>query len=629
MGGPALTSFVIYIGGVLALAWLANRLLSERNFLSEYFLGGRSLGVWAFALTFAATSASGGSFTGFPSKIYSHGWILALWIGSYMVVPICMMGLLGKRLNQVARISGAITVPDVFRDRFNSTAFGLLATALIVFFMSFNLVAQFKAGSLILKTLLDGVELFQSSALRLGISVTDWPLLGGVDPQYLLCLLVFGVVVVLYTTYGGFHAVVWTDVLQGVVMVIGVVVLLPLTLHQAGGLQRVTEEMAQMTPPRSGVVELAVAPDEQERVVAGGKWAWIEGEGGQRTLVRLAESVIIGSQTDRVANVRVLELTTPSQIERVAISDQTVWLDSEMKLMDLRTTPYASGEAPGAYVTGPGPSQHEVDGFLPLSLAVSFFIMWAIAGSGQPSGFVRLMAFRDSRTLRHAIATVTIYYSLIYFPLILIFCCARVLLPGMETESDRIMPAMVIFVTDHAGLAWLGGLVVAAPFAAVMSTVDSFLLMISSALVRDLYQRTLRPDAQERIVRRLSFGVTMLVGFGAVLGAIDPPRFLQDIIVYTGSGLAACFLAPTVFALYVPRSTTAGCMAGMLGGFGTHLAMYGAGIFAHGSFFRPVHLFGLDPILVGLAVSFLITFVVTRATPPPPASQVERYFYQA
>ncbi|MDP7447989.1 MAG: hypothetical protein QF689_05310, partial [Candidatus Latescibacteria bacterium] len=240
MGGPALTSFVIYIGGVLALAWLANRLLSERNFLSEYFLGGRSLGVWAFALTFAATSASGGSFTGFPSKIYSHGWILALWIGSYMVVPICMMGLLGKRLNQVARISGAITVPDVFRDRFNSTAFGLLATALIVFFMSFNLVAQFKAGSLILKTLLDGVELFQSSALRLGISVTDWPLLGGVDPQYLLCLLVFGVVVVLYTTYGGFHAVVWTDVLQGVVMVIGVVVLLPLTLHQAGGLQRVT-----------------------------------------------------------------------------------------------------------------------------------------------------------------------------------------------------------------------------------------------------------------------------------------------------------------------------------------------------------------------------------------------------
>ena len=127
-------------------------------------------------------------------------------------------------------------------------------------------------------------------------------------------------------------------------------------------------------------------------------------------------------------------------------------------------------------------------------------------------------------------------------------------------------------------------------------------------------------------MRRLSFAATLLVGTGAVLGAIDPPRFLQDIIVYTGSGLAASFLAPTVFALYQPRANTPGCMAGMLAGFGTHLAMYGAGIFAHGSFFRPVQLFGLDPILVGLAVSFLVTYITIHATAPPPAELVQRYF---
>ena len=133
---PALVTFTLYIVAVLVLAWLANRLLQHRSFLSEYFLGSRSLGMWAFAMTFAATSASGGSFTGFPSKIYTHGWVMALWIGSYMVVPICMIGILGKRLNQVARISGAITVPDVFRDRFASPALGILTTSLIVFFMA-------------------------------------------------------------------------------------------------------------------------------------------------------------------------------------------------------------------------------------------------------------------------------------------------------------------------------------------------------------------------------------------------------------------------------------------------------------------------------------------------------------
>ena len=145
-----------------------------------------------------STSASGGSFTGFPSKIYSHGWVLALWIGSYMVVPICMMGLIGKRINQVARISGAITVPDVLRDRFQSPAFGLMATTLIVFFMAFNLVAQCKAGSLILKTLLEGVDTFQQLALSLGAVVGDSGYCAGVDPQYLLCLMVFGLVVVVW-----------------------------------------------------------------------------------------------------------------------------------------------------------------------------------------------------------------------------------------------------------------------------------------------------------------------------------------------------------------------------------------------------------------------------------------------
>ena len=156
----ALVTFLIYTLAVFGIAALSNQLLKSKSFISEYFLGSRGLGVWAFALTFAATSSSGGSFTGFPAKIYTHGWILALWIGSYMVVPICTMGLIGKRLNQVARTSGAITIPDVLRDRFNSARFGLLTVVLIVFFMSFNLVAQFKAGALILKVLLNDVDIF-------------------------------------------------------------------------------------------------------------------------------------------------------------------------------------------------------------------------------------------------------------------------------------------------------------------------------------------------------------------------------------------------------------------------------------------------------------------------------------
>ena len=619
-GSAALYTFVGYIMAVFVLAWVANRLLKERSFLSEYFLGSRSLGVWAFALTFAATSASGGSFTGFPSKIYSHGWVLALWIGSYMVVPICMMGLIGKRINQVARISGAITVPDVLRDRFQSPAFGLMATALIVFFMAFNLVAQCKAGSLILKTLLEGVDAFQQLALSLGAVVGDSGYCAGVDPQYLLCLMVFGLVVVVYTAYGGFHAVVWTDVMQGVVMVVGVVIMLPLALYQVGGLEKATKDMAQMLPPERGTATLRTA--DGAYVVPAGAWLQTEGR-----VLRTAAAAVIPA-AGAVEGVAVLEIATPHEVERLLGESGRFAEHAIVQVEDIATAPHAYGsDAPGSYVSGPGPSRGAADGFLPLSLAVSFFFMWAIAGTGQPSNFVRLMAFDSARTLRFSIATVAVHYSLIYFPLIIIFCCARILLPGMEAESDRIMPAMVVFLTDNAGVAWLGGLLVAAPFAAVMSTVDSFLLMISSALVRDVYQRNVRPDVSEEKLRKLSYLCTVCIGVGAVVASVNPPQFLQDIIVYTGSGLAACFLGPVVFALYWPRATEGGCMVGMAGGFLVHLSLYAAGSVVDGSFFAPVRVLNMDPILWGLGASFVATYVGCLVMGEPEEGLVRTYFY--
>jgi Na+/pantothenate symporter len=713
----ALVTFSIYTLAVFGLAVVSNRLLKSKSFLSEYFLGSRSLGVWAFALTFAATSASGGSFTGFPAKIYTHGWILALWIGSYTVVPICTMGLLGKRINHVARISGAITVPDVLRDRFNSRKFGLLAVGLIVFFMSFNLVAQFKAGSIILKVLLSDVEIFKAIAASVS-GITGEDSFFGNDSQYLVCLLFFGVAVIVYTTYGGFHAVVWTDVLQGVVMVIGVLILLPLAISAVGGLGNATKQMADMTPPRRGyaTVEFAgeLKKDDEGQPVAieFNKDTWIKFEDGDNTRVfRVANAFKVRSDNSQVEDVQALEITTPEEVDRIlageldinfdehltvtgfsnadekigtltaslesaATSDVTLAKGTWFKLVSkdgeerhlvsvaaavvktgntsttvsirepvnerigdvseysvskvvVKPVSYAYGAGKkGVYVTGPAPHPTQIDGFLPLSIAISFFFMWAISGAGQPSNMVRLMAFKDTKTLQRSIFAVAIYYTAIYLPLVLIFCCARVLMPGMEAEPDRIMPQMAIFLTENVGAGWLGGLLIAAPFAAVMSTVDSFLLMISSAVVRDIYQRNINPQATEKRLKLLSYACTLLVGTIAMVVAINPPDFLQDIIVYVGSGLAACFLAPVVFGLYWPRSNETGCISGMLAGFAAHLSMYIAGAFTNGSFFQPHRLFNVDPIIVGLATSFLVTYVATLVSAPPPAEIVRKYFYR-
>lgn len=622
----ALVTFIIYTLAVFGIAAMANRLLRGRSFMSEYFLGSRGLGMWAFALTFAATSASGGSFTGFPAKIYTHGWILALWIGSYMVVPICTMGLIGKRINQVGRISGAITVPDVLRDRFNSPGLGLLSTVLIVFFLVFNLVAQFKAGSVILATLLEGVSVFQSATTWLGDIMPAWSILADaqgnpIDAAYLLCLIAFGVMVVVYTTYGGFHAVVWTDVMQGIVMVLGVAIMLPLALSQVGGLERATRELARLKPPQAVQVtlsETARAASTDGVIKAGTVLTWQDPSSDTTRLVRFPRDTAATEENGTAWPA--LEYTEAIEVEKFS-TDADAALSAGVTGIEVTQT--------FSYVTGPGPNPSDVSGFLPLGVAISFFFMWAISGSGQPQYMVRLMAFNNSRTLRRAIITVTLYYSAIYFPLVLIFCCARVLMPGMQDQADRIMPAMAVMLTSNIGAGWLGGLLVAAPFAAVMSTVDSFLLVISSAIVRDVYQRNINPDASEQTIKRLSYLTTLLVGIIALVGAINPPQFLQDIIVYVGGGLAACFLFPVVAALYWKRANTVGCLAGMLGGFAAHFAMHLIGMQVYGSFVNAYRLFGMDPVVIGLFVSMLAVVFITPLGPAPSQELVHKYFYRS
>ena len=118
VGYGTLAALVLFILASMWIGMLANKAMQSGTFMKGFFLGNRGLGAWALALT--ATVQSGGTFMGFPSLVYTHGWIVALWIFGYMVVPITGFGVLGKRLAQLSRKTGALTVPDMFRARFNS-----------------------------------------------------------------------------------------------------------------------------------------------------------------------------------------------------------------------------------------------------------------------------------------------------------------------------------------------------------------------------------------------------------------------------------------------------------------------------------------------------------------------------
>lgn len=569
-GSGTLFALFLLIVASVWLGTLAQRAVRKGSFLKGYFLGNRGLGAWALALT--ATVQSGGTFMGFPSLVYSFGWIVALWIAAYMVVPLTGFGVLGKRLAQLSRRTGAITVPELLRERFASPGVGVAALLFILLYMLFMMVAQFKAGALIMKVSWPGAGALalaedvpagslddepvrgdqpqedaapaEDSARPVQVGAIASPVqsvpaksAGALDRYYYLGLTIFALTVVGYTVIGGFLAAVWTDLFQSVLMFVGVVLLVCLAVPMAGGLEYASRTAAQVTGP--------------------------------------------------------------------------------------------------GYVFGPGYAADDRQ-FLPLGLAFSFFFVWVYAGLGSPAGMVRIMACKSTATIRRSIFLLSVYNFFIYIPLIVVCICGRALIPDLSV-SDEIIPRMALKTTESLpGGSLLAGLILAAPFGAVMATVSSYLVVIASALVRDLYHRFIHAAATDRELRLLSYTVMILVGAVAFAANIQPVEYLQAIVVFSGTGAAATFVVPALMAAYWRRATAAGALAAMLGGASTMIGLYVTGfvdgwrgfdpMIGQATKFRPYFLLDLDPIVWGLAASLVCGIVVSLLTSPPQESVVSRLF---
>src|SRR4029078_2929083 len=148
-------------------------------------------------------------------------------IGSYMVVPLTGFGVIGKRIAQISRRTGAVTMPDLFRARYASPAAGLVCSLLIIVFMTIMILSQFKAGAVVMKIAWPG-----TGALAIAED-TNAP----IDRVYLIGLAVFSLTGVGYTPIGGFLGAVSTCLLQSVRMFIGVTILVVLALSATGGLE--------------------------------------------------------------------------------------------------------------------------------------------------------------------------------------------------------------------------------------------------------------------------------------------------------------------------------------------------------------------------------------------------------
>ncbi|MDA7025282.1 sodium/proline symporter PutP [Bacillus sp. CLL-7-23] len=215
-------SIGIYMAGMLLIGYFAYKRTAN---LTDYMLGGRNLGPAVTALSAGASDMSGWLLMGLPGAMYisglSSGWIVVgLTIGAYLnwvyVAP---------RLRTYTEVSGdSITIPDFFENRFKDESRILRVTSAFVILIFFTFYTS--------SGMVAGGELFKT-AFHLDYRIGIWLTAG---------------VVIIYTLFGGFLAVSWTDFVQGTIMFIALILVPVVVFVQLGGIEPVFSEIQSVNP---------------------------------------------------------------------------------------------------------------------------------------------------------------------------------------------------------------------------------------------------------------------------------------------------------------------------------------------------------------------------------------------
>lgn len=224
-GNPlTLIPVLVFLLVTFAVVMRINRrvVVEGKSFVPEYFIGSRSLGGFVLAMTTIATYGSVSSFVGGPGQAWSVGWGWVYMSAVQVTALFLLFGILGKKLALISRKIGAITIIDVLRARYKSDAIANISAVIILLFFAAMMVAQFVGGA----------KLFES--------VTGY--------SYVIGLLIFGIVVISYTTVGGFRGVAVTDAICGVMMIVGIVILAAGILVAGGGYENIMNTIMAENP---------------------------------------------------------------------------------------------------------------------------------------------------------------------------------------------------------------------------------------------------------------------------------------------------------------------------------------------------------------------------------------------
>jgi len=471
---PTVIAFVIYVTIVLGIGFYAY--IRTKN-ASDYFLGGRNLSPAVSAISAGASDMSGWVLLGLPGYAYMAG-LEAFWITLGLTIGVAANWMLmAKRLRVYSvLLDDAVTVPSYLQRRFGDTKPWLkiiAGLAILLFFL-------FYVGS----GLIAGGKLFNA--------------VFGLD--YTVAVIAGVVLILVYTLFGGFLAVSWTDVFQGLLMLAALIAVPVLVISNSGGL---------------------------------------------------------GGFTDKVAAVNPELLNIFTNAKGVSLS----------------------------------------------LLEIISLLGWGLGYFGLPHVLARFKAIRSADDVGQATVIGVSWAFMGYLMAILVGLCGTVYLAVPLADPERVFIELTSLIFHPL----IAGVLLAAILAAIMSTVDSQLLVCSATLAEDLYPMMVKePLSSEKRLQIGRVAVIVLALMATVL-AMKPDSKVLEVVSYAWAGLGASLGPAILLSLYWRSMSAAGALAGILAGGATVIIWealggsgYGGGIF---------DLFSLVP---GFCLSVLAIVLVTR-----------------
>jgi sodium/pantothenate symporter len=243
---------------------------------------------------------------------------------------------------------------------------------------------------------------------------------------------------------------------------------------------------------------------------------------------------------------------------------------------------------------------------------ISLFVTFSFAWLGLPHAIQGTLGYDSTKTLRRASALGVVMVFFWSFATVVVAGSAAKALFPQNIAPDLALPLLTLETLPDV----IAGVVLAGVVGAAQTTIAAMSIIVSSAIVVNLYDEYIRPDASAQHRKTVTRVVTAVVGIVGLLLAVNEPHLLEIIVIFAIGGLASTLAFPILLGMYWPRANRYGAFVGGAGGLVSYLVL---------KQWAPVPI-SSSPIIISLVVSLVLMVVVSLRTEKPPKEVIAVYF---